>query len=57
VSTNTGLPLVLENGSKAGEAFRRIAMRLNGQSNLPIQVPQGPKGFWKKFGLKLGRKR
>jgi septum site-determining protein MinD len=57
VSTNTGLPLVLENGSKAGEAFRRIAMRLNGQSSLPIQVPQGPKGFWKKFGLKLGRKK
>lgn len=54
VSTNTGVPLVMQKGSKAGEAFRRIAMRLNGQADLPIEIPQGQKRFWKKIGLKLG---
>ncbi len=32
VSTNRGVPLVHERGSKAGAAFRRIASRLNGES-------------------------
>lgn len=54
VSTNTGVPLVMEKGSMAGEAFKRIAMRLNGHPDLPIQVPQGQKGFWKRFGSKFG---
>lgn len=53
VSTNTGVPIVLQKGSKAGEAFRRIAMRLNGQDDLPIIVPKNHKPFWKKFGLKM----
>ena len=34
ISTNRGRPAVLENGSVAGEAFRNIARRLNGE-----QVP------------------
>ncbi|UCF93482.1 MAG: septum site-determining protein MinD [Desulfobacterales bacterium] len=54
VSTNTGIPSVLQKGSVAGEAFRRIAMRINGQPELPIAVPQGQKRFWKKVGRKLG---
>jgi septum site-determining protein MinD len=56
ISTNTGQPLVAKNGSKAGEAFWRIAMRLNGQADLPIEVPSAKRGFWGKIGLKLAGK-
>lgn len=54
VATNTGVPLPLQKGSKAGEAFRRIAMRLNGHEDLPIQVPEAPGGFFRKMRNKLG---
>jgi septum site-determining protein MinD len=53
VSTNTGIPLVLEKGSHAGEAFKRIAMRLNGDAHLPIQVPKGQRSLWQKFASKF----
>ena len=56
VSTNTGLPLVMQKNSKAGEAFCRIAMRLNGHPDLPIEEPRTQKGFWKSFGQKIGLK-
>jgi septum site-determining protein MinD len=32
ISTNRGVPLVHERGSKAGAAFQKIASRLNGES-------------------------
>jgi septum site-determining protein MinD len=54
ISTNNGSPIVLQSNSKAGQAFKRIAMRLNGQPELPIEVPGVSKSFWKKFGSKLG---
>ncbi|MDM8525820.1 septum site-determining protein MinD [Desulfococcaceae bacterium HSG8] len=54
ISTNTGIPLVLQKKSKAGEAFQRIAMRINGATDLPIEVPQSQDRFWKKIGSKLG---
>ena len=54
VSTNSGTPIVMQNKSKAGQAFKRVAMRLNGQPDLPIEVPGNNKSFWKKFGSKLG---
>ena len=54
ISTNTGIPLVLQKDSNAGQAFRRIAMRLNGQKNLPIEIPQTHKSFWKRVGQKIG---
>ncbi|MDX9785807.1 MAG: septum site-determining protein MinD [Desulfobacterales bacterium] len=53
ISTNTGQPLVARSGCKAGEAMWRIAMRLNGQADLPIEVPRYRKGFWGRFGLKI----
>lgn len=53
VSTNTGQPLVARKGCKAGEAMWRIAMRLNGQADLPIEVPKYRRGFWEKIGLKI----
>jgi septum site-determining protein MinD len=43
VSTNRGIPLVHERGSRAGAAFRRIAARLNGE-DLPIDG-DGADGF------------
>lgn len=52
VSTNNGVPLVSQKESTAGSAMWRIAMRLNGQPDLPIEVPKTRKGFWEKIGLK-----
>ncbi|OQX24276.1 MAG: septum site-determining protein MinD [Desulfobacteraceae bacterium IS3] len=57
VATNTGIPLVLQKDSKAGEAFRRIAMRINGRTDIPIQIPQTNNGFWKKLTQKFGFKK
>ena len=54
VSTNSGQPIVMQDTSKAGQAFRRIAMRLNGQPDLPIEVPGQARSFWKKLGSKIG---
>ena len=54
ISTNSGIPLVLQKDSNAGQAFRRIAMRMNGQKNLPIEIPHTPKSFWKRVGHKIG---
>lgn len=56
VSTNNGVPLVTRNDSRAGEALRKVAMRLNGQPDLPVEVPRTNMSIWKKIGLKLGRK-
>lgn len=57
ISTNTGVPLVSQKGSKGGDAMWRIAMRLNGQADLPIEVPTNKKGFWAKIGFKLAGKK
>ena len=54
VASNLGKPLVMINESKAGQAFRRIAMRLDGHVDLPIQIPQNGSSFWKTIGSKLG---
>lgn len=56
VSSNTGAPLAASRDSKAGMAFQRIAMRLDGHPDLPVESPLAQKGFWKKIGKKLGRK-
>ena len=56
ISSNIGLPLVMQNDSVAGQAFRRIARRLNGESDLPIQVPSHKKGMWGMISRKFGRK-
>lgn len=53
ISTNTGTPLVMQKGSKAGDALKRIAMRLNGRPDMPVEVPETRKSFWKKLGIKL----
>jgi septum site-determining protein MinD len=57
VSTNTGRLLALEKNSSAADAFRKVALRLNGRSDLPIDVPQVQRSFWQKLSRKLGRKK
>ena len=55
ISSNTGTPLVLQNDSKAGKAFKRIARRLNGESDLPIVVPTHKTSVWGKIGQTFRR--
>lgn len=56
ISSNTGTPLVLQNDSKAGQAFKRIARRLNGEANLPIEVPSHKTSMWNKISKTFGFK-
>jgi len=56
ISSNTGTPLVLQNESKAGHAFRRIARRLNGEADLPIEIPSHKSSMWKKISKTFGFK-
>jgi len=56
VSSNTGTSLITNKESRAGMAFQRIAMRLNGHPDLPVENPMVHRGFWKKIGQKFGRK-
>ncbi len=53
ISTNTGMPLLLNENSKAGKSFQRIGLRLNGQPDLPIEEPNTKKSFWKSIGQKF----
>ena len=42
ISTNRGVPIVLENRSLAGQSFLRIARRLTGEP-VPLVIPEEPK--------------
>lgn len=57
VATNTGMPLVMHNQSLAGQAFRRIAKRINGEENIKIEVPTSRTGIWQKITNSFGLKR
>lgn len=54
ISTNTGIPLVLQKDSVAAQAFRRIAQRIEGHEDISIEIPKTAKSFWKKLGLIIG---
>jgi septum site-determining protein MinD len=54
ISTNSGKPIVMQDNSKAGQAFKRVAMRLNGQPDLPIEVSGASKSLWDRIRFKLG---
>jgi len=56
ISTNRGEPAVLENASRAGAAYRRIARRLNGES-IPVYSIDDPENLVDKFRkmLKLAK--
>lgn len=56
ISSNTGTPLVLQNQSRAGQAFKRIARRLNGEADLPIEVPTHKTSVWSKISKTFLRK-
>ena len=56
VSTNTGMPVVMQKDSKAGKSFIEIAMRMNGHPDLPIEDPTARKSLWKKLSGKISRK-
>jgi septum site-determining protein MinD len=47
ISTNRGVPLVHERGSKAGRAFQKIAARLDGE-DVPVDEDQ-PEGIFGRF--------
>ncbi|MFN2435486.1 MAG: septum site-determining protein MinD [Desulfotignum sp.] len=55
ISSNTGTPLVLQNDSKAGAAFRQIARRLNGE-DVPIEMPVYKTSMWQKISKTFGLK-
>ncbi len=57
ISSNTGTPLVLQNESKAGQAFKRIARRLNGEADLPVIAPTLKTSLWGKIGKTFGLKK
>jgi septum site-determining protein MinD len=52
-STNRGEPAALDLESRAGQAFRNIAARLNGE-DVPFMVLEEPDGAWRKFLRSLG---
>ena len=52
-STNRGEPAALDLESRAGQAFRNIAARLNGD-DVPLMVLEEPDGTWRKFLRSIG---
>ncbi len=54
ISSNTGMPLVLQEDSKAGQAFKRIARRLDGEEDLPVEIPTNKTSMWSKISKTLG---
>jgi len=46
VSTNRGLPTTYNHQSHAGQAYRRIARRIEGED---VQIPEFKAGGWFKF--------
>lgn len=54
IATNTGVPPVLNNNSPAGEAFKRVAQRVMGNIDQPIQVPEAHQNFWQKISRRIG---
>ncbi|MCL5676755.1 MAG: septum site-determining protein MinD [Firmicutes bacterium] len=53
VSTNRGEPAVLSSGSKAGEAYRNIARRLQGE-DVPLMSLETEDGFFSKLKRIMG---
>ncbi len=54
-STNRGEPAALDPSSRAGQAFRNIAARLNGE-DVPLMTLDEPDGAWRRFlrALRIG---
>jgi septum site-determining protein MinD len=54
VSTNRGVPAVMENNSRAGQAFRNIAGRLLGES-IPFLEMDAPPSWLSRIGRLMRR--
>jgi septum site-determining protein MinD len=52
VSTNRGQPVVMESNTRAGQAFRNVALRLKGQE-VPFLNLDGKKGFFQNLSNML----
>ncbi|MES2638298.1 MAG: septum site-determining protein MinD [Myxococcota bacterium] len=46
VSANRGMPAVFDEKSIVGEAYRRIARRVNGETDIPFVALEEPDTFW-----------
>jgi septum site-determining protein MinD len=55
ISTNKGEPAVMDQSSKAGEAYRRITQRIRGE-DVPLMNLDVPEGFLVKFKKLFGLK-
>jgi septum site-determining protein MinD len=55
VGSNRGTPVVTEPKSRAGQAFRNIAKRLQGQ-DVPFMDLEPQSGLWKSIQRLAGRK-
>lgn len=54
VAANRGQPIALEEGSRAGQAFRNVAARLMGE-DVPFMDLESADGFWKRLSRLAGR--
>jgi septum site-determining protein MinD len=45
VSTNRGTPIAMDAKSRTGEAFRNIARRITGESDVPFVTMESSNGF------------
>jgi len=54
ISTNRGVPAVMENNSRAGRAFRNIAGRLLGQ-DIPLMEMEAPSSWLQRFSRLMRR--
>lgn len=54
ISSNTGMPLIFQKTSEAAKSFMRIAKRIDGQPELPLQIPKCPEKIWNRIGKKFG---
>jgi septum site-determining protein MinD len=54
VSANRGAPVVLDEKSIVGEAYRRIARRVAGEENVPMLDFTQPDGIWASFKRWMG---
>ncbi len=52
-SSNRGVPAAFKDDSVVGEAYRRIARRLNGEMDVPY-IALTPSGFWTKVSRWMG---
>ncbi len=46
VSSNRGMPVALDDSSRVGEAYRRIARRLTGEPDVPMLDLSADQGWW-----------